>query len=309
MKRQDIVAFARRDWAALAEAKSSYWAERKRSMAADQALAVGDSLRRQVREIKPCWPDAGERAEDLAIHLRVSGRRAALAARARTRSGPLHEPVEPEQGRSPTNVEEAVELFLRTGESDEFSRIWTGRTIVERAQHASDALLSALVAEVERRTAAFPPGAELTDLDLVAFTRRRVEPMVRGLFVRVEQEAVLSVLEGSVVLLTTANIRQVLLEARWLHTAWDLANLYLGSVSAPLLGPNAPAIVGLCEETTCYITPDYFRRQGPFEDFVVTPAAARRPGAASAGRLQPSGGFGALPRCAAASLIRPDWHS
>ncbi len=39
MRRQDIVAFATRDWAAAADAKSRYWAERKRSMAADQALA------------------------------------------------------------------------------------------------------------------------------------------------------------------------------------------------------------------------------------------------------------------------------
>jgi hypothetical protein len=84
MKRQDIVAFARRDWAALADAKSGYWAERKRSMAADQALAVGESLRRQVREIKPGWPDADERAADLAVHLRVSGALRAVSSR-RTR--------------------------------------------------------------------------------------------------------------------------------------------------------------------------------------------------------------------------------
>jgi len=171
------------------------------------------------------------------------------------------------------SVEEAVGIFLRTGDSDEVSHIWAGRTIVERAQHASDRLLSELVAEVDRRAATTTPSAGPTDLDLVSFTRRRVEPMVRGLFPRSEQDAVLAVLERSVILLTTANIRKVLLESRWLRTAWDLANLYLGSLRAPLLGPDAPVIVGLSEETTCYITLDYFSRQGRFEDFVVHEAA------------------------------------
>lgn len=180
---------------------------------------------------------------------------------------------EPSEPRRATCVEEAVEIYLLTGESDEISGIWPGRTIVERAQRASDRLLSELAAEVERRAAGVTPVPEPTDLDLVAFTRRRVEPMVRGLFPRVEQDAVLAVLARSVVLLTGENIGTVLREARWLHTAWDLANLYLGSLQAPLLGPDAPAIVGLSEETTCYITLDYFTRQGQFEDFVVHEAA------------------------------------
>jgi hypothetical protein len=185
----------------------------------------------------------------------------------------VHERVEPEQRRSPANVEEAVELFVRTGEADELSGIWAGRTVVESAQDASDRLLTELVAEVERRAAGVTPIPQPTGLDLVAFTRRRVEPMVRGLFPHAEHDAVLSVLERSVVLLTTANIREVLLKARWLHSAWDLANLYLGSLGAPLLAPDAASIVGLSGETTCYITLDYFRRQGQFEDFVVHEAA------------------------------------
>ena len=56
--------------------------------------------------------------------------------------------------------------------------------------------------------------------DLVAFTRKKVEPMVRGLFRRDEQEAVLAVPEKSVVFLTPANTDQVLLQfgqgGRWM---------------------------------------------------------------------------------------------
>jgi len=97
--------------------------------------------------------------------------------------------------------------------------------------------------------------------------------MVRGLFRRDEQETVLGVLEKSVVFLTPANIEQVLLGCTWPHSAWDLANLYLGSMDAPLLGPDAPQIVGLSEETTCYVSLAYFADADPFADFMVHEAA------------------------------------
>ena len=63
------------------------------------------------------------------------------------------------------------------------------------------------------------------------------------------------------VFLTPANIEQVLLGCTWPHSAWDLANLYLGSMGAPLLGPDAPKIVGLSEETTCYVSLAYFHEE------------------------------------------------
>lgn len=72
MTREDVRSFAGRDWAALADAKASYWAERKRSMTAADALAAAEMLRDHARQLKPDWPDADERAADLAVHLRVS---------------------------------------------------------------------------------------------------------------------------------------------------------------------------------------------------------------------------------------------
>jgi len=51
--------------------------------------------------------------------------------------------------------------------------------------------------------------------------------------------------------------------------AWDLANLYLASLGAPLLGPTALQIVGLSEETRCYISAEYFADSDPFADFIV----------------------------------------
>jgi hypothetical protein len=97
--------------------------------------------------------------------------------------------------------------------------------------------------------------------------------MVRGLFPGTEQDPVLRVLEQSVVVLTPENITSVLRETTWMHTARDLANLYRTSAGANLLSADAPRLVGLSEETTCYLSIDYFREQGRFEDFLVHEAA------------------------------------
>jgi hypothetical protein len=120
------------------------------------------------------------------------------------------------------------------------------------------------------RRAKIRPAPELAQgFDGVAFTRAKVEPMVCGLFPRVERQAVLALLERAVVFLTPANLELVLQRQRWLGTAWDLANLYLGSIGAEPLGEDAPAIVGLSEETTCFASMQYFSESDPFADFVV----------------------------------------
>ena len=65
------------------------------------------------------------------------------------------------------------------------------------------------------------------------------------------------------------NIERVLLGQRWPHTAWSLANLYLSSVDAELLSPEAPSLLGLSEETTCYVSAEYFGEQRRFDDYVI----------------------------------------
>ena len=72
MRREDIRTFATRDWAAIADTKARFWAERKRSMTAAEALATAEMLRQHTCQVKPGWPDADERAADMALHVRVS---------------------------------------------------------------------------------------------------------------------------------------------------------------------------------------------------------------------------------------------
>jgi hypothetical protein len=93
--------------------------------------------------------------------------------------------------------------------------------------------------------------------------------MVRGLFPRAEQDAVLATIEQSVVFLTSANIERLLFKQSFDGSAWTLANLYLASLGAELLGEDAPHLVGLSEETTCYVSREYFAEDDPFADFIV----------------------------------------
>jgi hypothetical protein len=81
--RDDILAFARRDWAMVAESKTRYWLERKRTLSAAELLAVGDQLRRHALTVRPDWPTGAERAADLATHERVTEALRAVPARPR----------------------------------------------------------------------------------------------------------------------------------------------------------------------------------------------------------------------------------
>lgn len=175
--------------------------------------------------------------------------------------------------RLPPSSENKVERYLRSGEYDDSYRAWSGANFLECARHGNAALREALISTVRRRTAHATVPKALAELDVAAFARKTVAPMVRGLFPQSEQGTVLDVLAGSIVFLTPTNIDTVLTETQWLGTAWDLANLYLGSFNGELLSDDAPQIVGLSEATTCYVSVAYFREESRFDDFVVHEAA------------------------------------
>jgi hypothetical protein len=162
-----------------------------------------------------------------------------------------------------------IRRYLETGQADADPRGWPGANIIEqgRAQHA--ALSGALIAEVRRRAAGAAPPALPPGRDLAAFTRARVAPMVNGLFPAVERPPVMRLLERGVVFLTPEIIEGVLAAQRWPYTAWQLTNVYLGSLGRPGLDGQPAGVVGLSEETTCYIALTYFTEPDPFADFLV----------------------------------------
>jgi hypothetical protein len=172
---------------------------------------------------------------------------------------------------SKSTIADEIECYLRTGDADMDGSAWPGN-FMERGRRQHDDLRGALIEEVERLAKGRSHEPVPANVG-VEFTRSKVEPMVRGLFSRIEQDAVLATFEKSVVYVTSDTIVPILLNHRWDRSAWDLANLYLLSVGAKLLGKSAPRIVGLSEETTCYVSPDYFAEDDPFADFIVHEAA------------------------------------
>lgn len=166
-----------------------------------------------------------------------------------------------------------IRRFLRTGEHDMMAFAWPGQSFCQRAQQAHRDLVEALIAEVDRRSRGKRIPSLPAGFEPVPFTRARVEPMVRGLFPAREWATVLSTLERSAVFLLPENIAAVLRAEGFLHEAWNIANLYLGSIGAGLLGDDAPDIVGMNLGTRCLVSAGYFEVEDRFADFVVHEAA------------------------------------
>lgn len=172
-----------------------------------------------------------------------------------------------------SQLKAAVSNYLNTGDHDPAFRGWPGSNFLDAAQRGSAMLCDALVAAVASRTQSHGIAPDLVIRDVTALTRSKVSPMVAGLFPVAEQPMVLAMLERSVVFLHPGNIESILRAATWPSTAWSLANLYLMSVGCERMSGEAPNIVGLSEETTCYVSSAYFSSQDEFADYVVHEAA------------------------------------
>lgn len=167
-----------------------------------------------------------------------------------------------------------VDRYLATGDHDDILfKIWPSDSIIGRAINGDTALRGALISAVRERAeqAAISACHEHYILNINA--REKFAPMVQGLFPQKEQAIILDMLERSVAFLTPATINAVLEKTSWLNTAWNLANIYLSSLDAKLLTDSAPDIVGLSEETTCYVSMKYFGNNNPLEDYVIHEAA------------------------------------
>lgn len=163
----------------------------------------------------------------------------------------------------------AVRHYLETGEYEMLFPAWTGASIVDRLSRGYRDLQEALVIDVQRRARSGDMPRAAQEIDLVEFTRKKAAPMVCGLFPKSEHDIALSLLERSVIFLTPNTIKSIIMASNWLSTAWTVANMYLMSLNAEPLSQDAPMIVGLSEETTCFVSLAYFDEEEPFADFVV----------------------------------------
>jgi hypothetical protein len=168
------------------------------------------------------------------------------------------------------SVDDAIAEFLRTGHTDPLYPAWPGSRFMERAERAEDELTNALVAELWKRAAGKCwRGRVQVPEDMTAYTRTKVEPMVRGLFARAEHEPILQLLERSAVIVTDDTVEPLVRASGFLSTRWDVANLYLLSLDAEVLGDGERQAVGFSENFKSYVTPQYFVEREPFVDFLL----------------------------------------
>jgi len=171
--------------------------------------------------------------------------------------------------RPEVTVDEAIVEYLQTGRADQMHPEWPGAGFFDRATRAEEGLHAALVAEVRRRSKGKGWGSRVdVPADMAAFTRSLVEPMVRGLFSRSKHESILNLLERSAVLVTDANVEDIIRGAPSLSTGWNVANFYLVGVGAEALGGTG-SYAGFSTNLKCYVTPEYFEQKEPFVDFLI----------------------------------------
>ena len=81
----NIREFAHRNRAEVQASKQRYWAAQHRAFGPARTLEVSQALWQYMRRLRPDWPTAADRAEDLAHHVGLKGKidRAAYALTAR----------------------------------------------------------------------------------------------------------------------------------------------------------------------------------------------------------------------------------
>ena len=165
--------------------------------------------------------------------------------------------------------DDEIAQYLKTGDYDDIrATLWPGRNSYEKIKNQHDKLLSALINEVINRSKRCKKILLPKGFDLIQFTRKKCAPMVNGLFPKKEVNIVMKTLERACVFLTSDSIIPIIQNQRYLCTSWTIANIYLRSIGANTLAEDY-SVLGFSEETTLYISMEYFSNIDPFEDWVV----------------------------------------
>ena len=88
----------------------------------------------------------------------------------------------------PNSQKAAIERYLSTGEHDSLFAAWPGESFTARARHGELSLRGTLISLVKNVAVHAAVPEELVDLDVVSFTRAKIEPLVRGLFPTADQQ-------------------------------------------------------------------------------------------------------------------------
>jgi hypothetical protein len=162
-----------------------------------------------------------------------------------------------------------IERSLRSGEHDPLFGAWPVGNVLECARRGDADLRRALV-EVKARAAAVSYPRRSKTLIAKHSLARRLRQWSEASFRSSKSRRCSTCLLAG---LPHSNYHRRVLNRGFPSTAWDLATLYLLSCGAEPLADDAPRIVGMSEDTTRFVSMDYFRATHRFADFVVHEAA------------------------------------
>ena len=148
---------------------------------------------------------------------------------------------------------DAIERFLSTGTWDPAFPDWEG-PLAERRRRGTATLREILCRVVAWRASRAPVAIPRAPADREATIRRRLRPMLAGLFDPPDAAALIEALPGRVSVLTPASFPAAAATLP-LATAWDLANLLLDDLRAPPLSDDVPQLDGLCAAGRAYVLP------------------------------------------------------
>jgi hypothetical protein len=171
--------------------------------------------------------------------------------------------------RGSARLEREVARFLATGEADALGRAFPGNDALERLNGYERHLRNALIEEAGRRELGRCQRWAPAGFDPAASTRRKVEPMITGLFPAAERQVMLDVAQRSIVFLTREAAHQAIRDIKFLEEAWTIANIYLGSLGVPTLSEDGARAVGVNLGTKCYVSLEYFAEKALLADYVV----------------------------------------
>lgn len=167
------------------------------------------------------------------------------------------------------STRESIDRYLNTGDYHPFDSGFPGTNALEIAKSVGSILReSLLVAIAKSRAQSRFVAAGRVPKNLKSYTRRRVEPMVTGLFPTVERRNILQLLQASTVFVTDETMPRIV-EYESLGTAWTIANMYLLSHQAVPLAEDTGSILGMASETRSYISIEYFAETNPYCSYLV----------------------------------------
>ena len=171
------------------------------------------------------------------------------------------------------HFEKEIRDFLLTGDSNPWGGGDHPDGMSKGLNEYHDALRDALLKEVKKRSQGVKCKRMPSGLDSESFVREKVRPMVEGLFPRKEWDVVLDLLANRIVFLTRENTYRAIMELPFLHSAWNVVNVFLTNIGIPALSGDESYAVGIAEGDHCFVSMTYFEDDGRFSDYLVHEAA------------------------------------